>query len=62
MSTNRQIGAGIVLMTAIGAAAGMVVGILPITPAVGVAVVGIVLGAAIARGGLSAKLGITKKS
>ena len=56
MATNRQIGTGIVLITAIGAATGVVLGILHVTPAVGAAVVGIVLGTAIARGTLSAKL------
>jgi uncharacterized membrane protein len=56
MPTNKSIGAGIALMTAIGAATGVVVGILKLTPAVGAAVIGIVLGTAVARGALSAKL------
>ena len=56
MATKRQIGAGNALMMAIGAAIGLVVGICRITPAVGAAVVGIVLGTAVARGALSDKL------
>jgi len=56
MATNRQIGIGVVLLTAIGAATGLVVGILSLAPAVGAAVTGIVLGTALARGTLSAKL------
>jgi hypothetical protein len=56
MATNRQIGTGIALMTAIGAATGLVVGILKVPPAVGAAVTGIILGTAVARGTLSAKL------
>jgi hypothetical protein len=62
MATNRQIGAGIVLMTAVGAATGVVLGILQITPAVGAAVTGIILGTAVARGALSAKLKGIRKS
>jgi len=62
VATNGQIGADIALMTAIGAASGVVVGILRLTPAVGAGVIGIVLGTAVARGALTAGLGGSRKS
>ena len=62
MATDRQIGVGIILMTAIGAATGLAIGILSLAPGVGVAATGIILGTAVSRGALSAKLGIKKKN
>lgn len=56
MTANKQIGTGIILLTAIAAATGVVVGFVSVTPAVGVAVVGILIGTAVARGTLLAKL------
>jgi predicted RND superfamily exporter protein len=50
MTTQRKLGAAIALVTAIGAATGVVVGYLNITPAVGAAVIGIVIGTGVARG------------
>jgi len=49
-------------MTAIGAATGLAIGILSLAPGVGVAATGIILGTAVSRGALSAKLGIKKKN
>jgi len=53
MATNRKIGAAITLMTAIGAAVAVVVGLLSITSAVGLAVIGIVIGTGTSRGRFS---------
>ncbi len=50
MTTQRTLGSAIALVTAIGAATGVIVGYLNITPAVGAAVIGIVIGAGVARG------------
>ena len=50
MTTHRKLGAAIALVTAIGAATGVVVCYLNITPAVGAAVIGIVIGTGVARG------------
>ena len=44
MATNRKIGAAITLVCVIAAAIGVVVGFLSITTAVGIAVVGILIG------------------
>jgi hypothetical protein len=53
MTTNGKIGAAIMLIDAVGTAIGVVVGFLSITTAVGVAVVGIVIGTGVARGAFS---------
>lgn len=53
VTRNRKIGIVIVLSTAISAATGLILGILHIQPAVGTAVVGIVIGTAVARGAFS---------
>ena len=50
MTTNRKLGTAITLVTAVGSAIGVVVGYLNITSAVGVAVVGILIGTGVARG------------
>ena len=62
MTSERTIGVGIVLLMAIGAATGLVLGILHAPTAVGAAVTGIVLGTAIARGAVSRKFKGTKQS
>ena len=54
MAANKKIGATIVLVTALLAAAGLLSGYLHIQPAVGLAVVGIVIGTGVARGAFSA--------
>lgn len=54
VTTNRRFGAAIALLTAIAAAVGLLTGFLAATPAVGVAVVGIVIGTGVARGAFSA--------
>ncbi|HEY4962219.1 MAG TPA: hypothetical protein VII29_15275 [Terriglobales bacterium] len=50
MTTNRKRGTAITLVTPVGSAIGVVVGYLNITSAVGVAVVGILIGTGVARG------------
>jgi hypothetical protein len=55
MTTNSKIGVAIVLVDALGAAIGLVVGFLSVTTAVGIAVVGIVIGTGVARGAFSTK-------
>jgi len=62
MTTNRTLGSVIALGAAIGAAAGVVVGFLNPRPAVGAAVIGIVLGTAVARGMFSTKPEATNKN
>ncbi len=62
MTTNRKLGAAIVLVPAIGAAIGVIVGVLSITTAVGVAVIGILIGTAVTRGRLSTVPDGTKKN
>jgi len=53
MTANREIGTAVVLVAAIVAAIGVVVGFLSITSAVGLAVCGIFLGTGVARGSFS---------
>ena len=53
MTTNRKIGTAVVLVAAMMAAIGVVVGFLSITSAVGLAVCGIVIGTGVARGTFS---------
>jgi hypothetical protein len=62
MTKNKRIGIAIILVPAIGAAIGVVVGYLSITTAVGLAVVGIVIGTAVARGRFSTVPDATKKN
>ena len=62
MTTNRKLGSAIVLVTAIGAAIGVIVGVLSITSAVGVGVIGILIGTAVARGRFSTVPDTTKKN
>jgi len=50
MTRNRRIGGAIALVLAIVAAIGLLVGYFSIQPAVGLAVVGIVIGTGVARG------------
>lgn len=60
MARNKKFGAAIALVTALLAAAGLLTGYFHIQPAVGLAVVGIVIGTGVARGAFSAAPG-TKK-
>jgi hypothetical protein len=53
MTTNRRLGTAITRVTPVGSAIGVVVGYLNITSAVGVAVVGILIGTGVARGAFS---------
>ncbi len=53
MTRNRKIGIVIVLVTAVIAAIGLLTGYFNIQPAVGLAVVGIVIGTGVARGAFS---------
>ncbi len=62
MTTNKKLGTAIVLVPAIGAAIGVIVGVLSITTAVGVAVIGILIGTAVARGRFSTAPDATKKN
>jgi len=62
MTTNRKLGAAIVLVAAIGAAIGVIAGYFNITLAVGVAVIGILMGTAVARGRFSTVPNVTKKN
>ena len=62
MTTNRKLGTAIVLVTAIGAAIGVIVGVFTITTAIGVAVIGILIGTAVARGRFSTVPDTTKKN
>ena len=62
MTTNRKLGSAIVLVPAIGAATGVIVGVLSITTAVGVGVIGILIGTAVARGRFSTVPNVTKKN
>ena len=55
MGTNKKIGAAVALVTALIAAIGLLVGYFSIQPAVGLAVVGIVIGAGVARGAFSSR-------
>jgi len=53
MTPNKKYGAAITLVTAIIAAVGLVVDFFHVQPAVGLAVVGIVIGTGVARGAFS---------
>ncbi|HKH98428.1 MAG TPA: hypothetical protein VJ999_04910 [Candidatus Sulfotelmatobacter sp.] len=62
MTTHRKLGIAITLVTAIAAAIGVVMGFLSITSAVGLAVVGILIGTGVARGNFSSVPDSTKKN
>ncbi len=62
MTTNRKIGIAIVLVTAILAAVGLLTSFLNVTPAIGLAVVGIVIGTGVARGAFSATPDASRKN
>jgi len=53
MTINRKIGIAIVLVSALAAAAGVITGYLSREVAVGIAVIGILIGSAMARGRFS---------
>jgi Kef-type K+ transport system membrane component KefB len=53
VTANKKIGAAIALIMAIAAAVGLVIGFFNIQPAVGLAIVGIVIGTGVARGAFS---------
>lgn len=55
MTTNRKVAISIVLGTAIVAAVGLLTDYFSIQPAVGLAVVGIVIGTGVARGAFSSR-------
>jgi hypothetical protein len=60
VTTNPKLGAAIALVSALGAAIGLLAGYLNVQPAVGVAVAGMVIGTGVARGAFSATTGTTK--
>jgi len=62
MTANRKLGTAIVLVTAIGAAIGVIGGSFNITLAVGAAVIGIIIGTAVARGRFSTAPDATKRN
>jgi len=62
MTSHRKLGTAIILVTAIAASIGVVVGFLSITSAVGLAVAGIVIGTAVARGRFSSAPDATKRN
>jgi hypothetical protein len=62
MTTQRKIGVAIILVTAIAATIGVVVGVLSITSAVGLAVIGILIGTGVTRGRFSTAPDATKKN
>jgi len=62
VARNRKIGAAVALVTAIVAAIGLLTGYFNIQPAVGLAVVGIVIGTGIARGAFSSPPDTSKRS
>ena len=62
MTAQRKLGAAIVLVPAIGTAIGVIVGVLSNTTAVGIAVVAILIGSAVARGRFSVVPNATKKN
>jgi len=62
MARNRKIGAAVALVTAIVAAIGLLTGYFNIQPAVGLAVVGIVIGTGIARGAFSSTPDASKRN
>jgi hypothetical protein len=62
MTTHSKLGIAIILVTSVAAAIGVVVGFLSITSAVGLAVVGIVIGTAVARGRFSSARDAEKRN
>ncbi len=62
MTAQRKIGAAITLVTALGVAIGAFTSVLGIMPAVGAAVIGIVIGTGVARGAFSRTPEVTKKN
>ena len=56
MALNKKIGAAIALVTAVLAAVGLLTGYFHIQAAVGLAIVGIVIGTGVARGAFSTGL------
>jgi len=62
MTSHRKLGIAIILVTAIATAIGVVVGFLSITSAVGLAVVGIVIGTGVARGMFWTTPDVTKRN
>ena len=62
MSTNNAIGAAIALVTATGAAIGLVLGYFNARPAVAATVMGIVIGTGVAKGWFSTSRNAMKKS
>ena len=61
MSSDTKIGIALALVTVVLAVIGLWVGFFSITPAVGLAVVGIVIGTGVARGAFSNAPGATRK-
>jgi len=62
MTTNRRIGTAVTLGCALVAAVGLISGYLAQPIAAGIAVIGIVIGAGVARGNFSRKQDATKKN
>ncbi len=62
MTTHRKLGIAIILIPAIIAAIGVVVGFLSITSAVGLAVVGLLIGTGVAQGRFSSAPDASKKN
>jgi len=62
MTTHRNLGIAIIVVPAIIAAIGVVAGFLSITSAVGLAVVGLLIGTGVARGRFSSVPDATKKN
>jgi len=62
MAHNKKIGVAVALGTAIVAAIGLLTGYFNIQPAVGLAVVGIVIGTGVARGAFSSTPDAGKRS
>ena len=62
MTRNKKIGAAITLSLAMIAAIGLLTGYFTIQPAVGLAVVGIVIGTGVARGAFSAAPDANKRN
>jgi hypothetical protein len=61
MTTHRKLEIAIILVPALLAAIGVVMGILSITSAVGLAVVGLLIGTGVARGRFSSAPNATRK-
>ena len=62
MANQKKIAVAIVLITAVIAAAGLLVGFLEVQPAVGLTVVGIVIGTGVARGAFSSTSDAKKRN